>query len=446
MPYIHSRPTVVSFTGKGLLGYTFGPVQQKDVEVYYIEVAKGHDFYMISKAITRTYYVLSGTGHFTIENQRYDVSAGMLVEVPPKVEYCYSGTMTLIAFSKPRWFRGNDKFTKWNPDVVGHSTALEDNASWLASLVRWKVLGKSPVRAYLRLNQRVWESLPASFISLPPVRFYGDFVHKLARLQGDRAQAFSTLFVRNRPQLELIRRLARRMRAGEALRVALLGCSTGAEAYSVAWTILSERPDLEFVLDAMDISSQAVEFAEKGVYSLAVSELTNTHIFENVTPAEMRAFFDRDGDAIKVKARIKQRIRWLVGDAGDRDAIDSLGPHDIVIANNFLCHMEPPEAEQCLRSIARCVRPDGYLFVSGVDLDVRTKVACDSGWEPVEELLEEMHEGDSYMRSYWPGQYAGLEPLNKRKRDWKIRYAAVFHLLRKPSTVAAEQENALCKA
>jgi len=43
MRYTHSLPTSPSFDGKGLFGYTFGPLQQKDLEIYYIEVEKGHD-------------------------------------------------------------------------------------------------------------------------------------------------------------------------------------------------------------------------------------------------------------------------------------------------------------------------------------------------------------------------------------------------------------------
>ena len=32
MRYIYSLPTSISFDGKGLFGYTFGPLNQKDVE------------------------------------------------------------------------------------------------------------------------------------------------------------------------------------------------------------------------------------------------------------------------------------------------------------------------------------------------------------------------------------------------------------------------------
>jgi 2-polyprenyl-3-methyl-5-hydroxy-6-metoxy-1,4-benzoquinol methylase len=79
------------------------------------------------------------------------------------------------------------------------------------------------------------------------------------------------------------------------------------------------------------------------------------------------------------------------------------------VANRFLCHMEPAAAERCLRNIARLVKPGGYLFVSGVDLDVRTRVARGMGWKPVMDLIREIHEGDPSSRDGWPVDYTGLE-------------------------------------
>lgn len=427
MSHINSLPTSVSFTGKGLLGYTFGPLKQKDLEVYYIEVEKGHDTFMISKKITRIYYVLAGSGHFTIADRKYAVGAGMLVEVPPKLEYSYSGKMTMIAVSTPRWFSGNDRFTRWNPDVVGRNSACAiDGESWLTRLVRLKILGNSPVNAFLRLNRRLWKWIPSSWTAFGPIFFYGDFLYSLIRMQGGRAQAFSTVFLRNRPELELIRRVADRKSAGDTLRVAVLGCSTGAQAYSVAWRIRSARPDLKLVLHAVDISKQAVEIARRGAYSLTEAQLTSTDITERMTTTEMGEIFHKDGNIVTVQPWIKAGIDWHVADAEDPGLFDILGLQDLVVADNFLCHMDPPEAERCLRNIARFVSPNGHLFVSGIDLDVRTKVASDLGWRPHQELLEEIHEADPWLRGNWPFQYAGLEPLNKRKRDWRIRYASAF--------------------
>jgi chemotaxis methyl-accepting protein methylase len=427
MQYTYVLPTSMAFEGEGLFGYAFGPLKQKDLDIYYADVKKGHDFFMKSKKITRTYYVLEGSGYFVIDNLKYEVTRGMLVEVPPKVEYCYSGKMKLLVFSRPRWRRHNDKFIKWNADVFQESVCwMPDGGPLIARLARMRFFGKSPVSAYLRMNQALWTKLPNGLVSAQPVQAYGRLLHRFAKVQSVRAQAHATFFLRNRPQLELIRRLLERRSTGGTVRIAVLGCSTGAEVYSIARTIRSARNDINLILDAVDISEEAVKVGECGVYSLARSKLTETNIFERMTEAEIREFFDADGDRLTVKSWIREGIRWRVGDVRAAEFVDILGQHDLVIANNFLCHMNYSAAERCLRNIAQLVRPNGYLFVSGVDLDVRTEVVRDLDWKPLEELLEEIHDGDSCMGAIWPFQYAGLEPLNKQRRDWKLRYAAAF--------------------
>ncbi|MFY9986141.1 MAG: CheR family methyltransferase [Chthoniobacterales bacterium] len=436
MAYTYSLPTSVTFTGKGLLGYTFGPLSQKNLQIYYIEVGKGHDTFMVSRKITRTYYVLSGSGYFTIDDKRYPVSSGVLVEVPPGVEYSYSGKMTLLALSIPGWFTGNDRFTKWNADVVGlDSPCAATGSSWAKRLVDARIFGKSPVNAYLRLNYWLWTKAPESIRTLNPIRSYGGLLHRLWCAKERRRQVLHTFFLRNRPQLQLIERLINRRKIGETFNVSVLGCSIGAEAYSIAWKIRSARPDLKLAFHAMDISEEAVQFAERGAYSLSGSPLTSKDIFERMTPTEMEELFDREGDVLSVKPRMREGIKWCVGDAGDPSLLEVFGSQDLVIANNFLCHMNAWEADRCLRSLARLVSPGGYLFVSGIDLDVRSRVAYDLGWKPVSDLLEEIHEGDPSLRNSWPWNYSALEPLNKRRRDWKMRYAQVFQLASKADGV-----------
>jgi len=160
-----------------------------------------------------------------------------------------------------------------------------------------------------------------------------------------------------------------------------------------------------------------------------------------MTEAEIKEIFDRDHNVATIKPWIRNGIEWHVGDVGDPQIIDILGPQDIVVANNFLCHMGAAMAEKCLRNIGRLVRPSGYLFVSGVDLIVRSKVAADLGWEPLQELLEEIHHGDPCMKTYWPWHYAGLEPLNKRRRDWRLRYAAAFQMAPSAESVVGNMHN-----
>ncbi len=304
----------------------------------------------------------------------------------------------------------------------------ESIRSNLGKLSNVKVLRKYAGKPFLASNEWLWNHLPSSITTARLMRPYGDFLHMLVKVRSERGQYYGTYFFRNRPELELIRALANRRPNGATLRIAVLACSNGAEVYSILWTIRSVRPDLKVVVHAMDISKDILEIAKEGRYSLKSPELVDSPIFERLTDDEMRAMFDREGDQVRIKAWIKEGISWQVADARDPEITNYLGCHDIVVANKFLFHMTPPDAEKCLRNIEHLVNPGGYLFVSGVDLDIRTKVVLDLGWNPIQDLLEEMHNGDSLVRRDWPWKYWGLEPFTKKMSDWNVRYASVFQL------------------
>jgi chemotaxis methyl-accepting protein methylase len=304
-------------------------------------------------------------------------------------------------------------------------------------------------RPYLLTNVSVWKRLPPWLVSWRVVRAYGAHIHNLVLLWAARTQYFGTFFLRNRPELELLIRVLNQKGRSATLDLTILACSKGAEVYSFSHAIRCARPDLKMNLRALDISEEILEFAAKGAYSTShdgsgASDLrraamdedvaANTlkdqgsSVFERMSSVEMEAMFDREEDQVRVKPRFREGITWHLGDAGDAGLIDVLGLQDVVVANRFLCHMPPDVAERCLRNLARLVKPGGYLFVSGVDLAVRSKVARDLGWMPVPELIREIHEGDPSLRLGWPLQWWGLEPFDRSRTDWNIRYASVFQI------------------
>jgi mannose-6-phosphate isomerase-like protein (cupin superfamily) len=124
MTYVLAASSSPSFILEGLAGYEFQPLKDKDFAVHLLDVTTGHDTFMISKALTRIYYIIEGTGAFTIANQKYHIAPGKIVEVPPGVEYSYSGSMKLLLVSHPRWFPGNELMTRKNPDVVSEGGAV----------------------------------------------------------------------------------------------------------------------------------------------------------------------------------------------------------------------------------------------------------------------------------------------------------------------------------
>src|SRR5438477_9786357 len=76
----------------------------------------------------------------------------------------------------------------------------------LAQLAATRLFGRSPVGAYLRINESLWTRLPPSMTRRRLLSAYGRWLHALAR-HGDRRQYFGTFFLRNRPELELMRRV-----------------------------------------------------------------------------------------------------------------------------------------------------------------------------------------------------------------------------------------------
>src|SRR5467141_2798686 len=164
----------------------------------------------------------------------------------------------------------------------------------LNRMTRLRMFGRSPVGAWLRLNERIWNRLPPSLTGLRPFRSFGHLLHSLVRLQ-DRRMYLGTFFLRNRPELELIGRLANPNGTGRVVKLAVLGSSNGAEVYSIVWAVRSARPEIDLVVEAVDISAEAVKAGKEGVYERGFSELVLEPIFARMTEREIDDMFEREG-------------------------------------------------------------------------------------------------------------------------------------------------------
>jgi len=106
----------------------------------------------------------------------------------------------------------------------------------------------------------------------------------------------------------------------------------------------------------------------------------------------------------------------------------------------LLIHMEKAEAVACTRNLLQLVRPGGMFVCRGIDLDVREEVAADFGLRPITSHLEEIHYADAALDapSGWPWHYWGLEPLDKSRKNWLHRYAAIFQVPEQVAALASE--------
>jgi hypothetical protein len=159
-----------------------------------------------------------------------------------------------------------------------------------------------------------------------------------------------------------------------------------------------------------------------GVVNWNTSRDQDASPFERMSQDELEAMFELQGEgglrtgsngASAMQAPQPAQNNWS---AGTRDG------------EPFPVHMGPAAASNCLRGLSAISKPGGYLFVTGVDLDLLTGFARELGWTPVTELTQKIHEGDGSIRRGWPLNYWVLEPLDERPPAWGIRYSSVFQI------------------
>jgi chemotaxis methyl-accepting protein methylase len=219
------------------------------------------------------------------------------------------------------------------------------------------------------------------------------------------------------PQLELVRDLVLERRA--PVTIVSLGCSTGADLYSIVWLIRKARPTQQIQALGIDLVEECVQAASRGVYPFRVVEVAK--ISEN----SHEGLFTREGKTLVVQDWVKEGVTWSVGDALSPDLAARFGRHHVVFANNFLFQMPPDRAESCLRNLTQLVAPNGYLVVSGADLDLRSRVLEELGFVAVTDRWEEIYAAED-VHAAWPLRFWGLEPIDRTRPDCAARYSTVF--------------------
>jgi chemotaxis protein methyltransferase CheR len=206
------------------------------------------------------------------------------------------------------------------------------------------------------------------------------------------------------------------------LKIAVLACSNGAEAYSVASVLLRAHPELDFRINASDINSEAIAKAQTARYSLMDvydNKMMNQEFVEQT--------FDRDGDEFVVKPSIRERVSFEQLDLLDPDLKAKVGPFDIVFIQNVLFNLPRPLAANIFRAVMGLLEKQSVLFVEGMDFDLRARLTRKYNLKPLDYRIEEIHNDALSERAIgWPFAYWGLEPFCSARFSWRRRYATIF--------------------
>jgi chemotaxis protein methyltransferase CheR len=266
-------------------------------------------------------------------------------------------------------------------------------------------------------------------------RAWYPYRHHLVLLFGSRQNYTFTQFVRlphqgdalGGPVIDFLRPGNGR----EPLRVLIFGCSNGAEPYSMASILASRRPDLPFHMTATDIDKGMIEKALTARYTR--EEVTKNAFVDGPFLAST---FRQDGESLEVRPELRARITFEMGDVLDAGLISRTAPADIVVAQNFLYHLNRRQARTAFIHLCSLLKPRAALFVDGMDIDLRQALSKKAGLLPLDDLIAEIHNDAMALRGApWPWTYWGLEPLNTARKDWKQRYATIY--LRDQPSIAA---------
>src|SRR5438270_616272 len=155
-----------------------------------------------------------------------------------------------------------------------------------------------------------------------------------------------------------------------SLRVWSAGCSTGEEPYTIAMTICES---LEFAdawnlhILATDISRQALNFAERGVYP--AREL------EAVTPKQKEAYFTRAGSDYMVRPKIRNMVSFAQMNLAQAVY---MGRFDIIFCMNVMIYFSEERRAALVQRFYEYLEPGGYLFLGHAESVAKIAVKFDT--------------------------------------------------------------------
>src|SRR5687768_10810729 len=153
-------------------------------------------------------------------------------------------------------------------------------------------------------------------------------------------------------------RLTRGRSRDQSVRIWVVGCSTGEEAYSLAMAYEeycdSVECDVPLQIFASDLNAAGLEKARAGVYLKT--------IVQDVSPDRLERFFvESDGSY-----RIVKRIRDMMVFARHNVITDPpFSRIDLVSCRNLLIYMDQPLQSRVLGLLHYALNPGGYLLLGG---------------------------------------------------------------------------------
>jgi two-component system, chemotaxis family, CheB/CheR fusion protein len=155
---------------------------------------------------------------------------------------------------------------------------------------------------------------------------------------------------------ELFPKLLKRKTAEDFIRIWVVGCATGQEAYSVAIALAEclERhsPAPRVQVFATDVDADMIQQARYGFYP--------EHIAAEVSPERLRRFFLKSERGYHIAKPIRKLCIFATHDLTRDPPFSKL---DLICCRNLLSYLKPAVQGNFLQAFRYALRPEGYLLL-----------------------------------------------------------------------------------
>jgi len=175
-----------------------------------------------------------------------------------------------------------------------------------------------------------------------------------------------TSFFRNPQSFNYLRHyilpVARKM--ARPIKVLSIPCSTGEEPYSIAITLIEAGLSLgSFQIEAIDISTQAVEKAQQGIFTPYSFRKTATYSPER----HLQQYFRKRGNHYHLNQHVRSQVQFHQGNLIHPQCLQQSSPFDIIFCRNLLIYFHQAARRRTLQKLNRLLHPEGLLFVGYAD-------------------------------------------------------------------------------
>lgn len=140
-------------------------------------------------------------------------------------------------------------------------------------------------------------------------------------------------------------------------KVLSLPCSTGEEPYSIVMALTDAGLAANsWSIDAIDLSSASIAVARVGRY--------REFSFRETTPELRARHFTPVGDQFELRATLRDKVRFRVGNLLDPASLASFGErYDLVLCRNLMIYLTPQARRAALETLEQRLAPEGILAV-----------------------------------------------------------------------------------